>query len=110
MKYIWENPEIIKENKEDGHVIAMCYDDKGAAKNREKSPYKISLNGEWKFKWEKGIGGFPKEFTAADFDDSAWEDITIPGVWQLQKDYSKPWYMPIPSPTASALTRIKSPQ
>lgn len=109
MKYVWENPEIIKENKEDGHVIAMCYDDKGAAKNREKSPYKISLNGEWKFKWEKGIGGFPKEFTAADFDDSAWEDITIPGVWQLQKDYSKPWYYANSFPNCICVDKDKIP-
>ena len=23
MKYIWENPQIIKENKQDGHALAL---------------------------------------------------------------------------------------
>lgn len=92
MKYVWENPEIIKENKEDGHVIAFCYNDKSKAKKRDNTPYKISLNGEWKFKWEKGIASFPEEYRKKDFDDTTWENITVPGVWQLQKDYSKPWY------------------
>ena len=35
MKYIWENPEIIKENKEDGHVIAFPYEKGDSAAKRE---------------------------------------------------------------------------
>lgn len=92
MKYIWENPEIIKENKEDGHTLALSYPDKKAAIARVDTPYKISLNGTWKFKWEIGVPSLPLEYTYARFDDSEWEDITVPGVWQFQKDYSKPWY------------------
>lgn len=41
MKYIWENPEIIKENKEDGHVLALCYAD--AASRFQESPRRISF-------------------------------------------------------------------
>ena len=92
MKYIWENPEIIKENKEDGHAIAMCYDRADSAAKRADSPYKMSLNGQWKFHWEKGVAELPTKFREPDFDDAEWEDITIPGVWQMQKDYTKPWY------------------
>ena len=92
MKYIWENPKIIKENKEDGHVLALCYDKADSAAKREVSPYKISLNGQWKFFWYKGVAELPSKFKRADFDDSSWEDITVPGVWQFQKDYTKPYY------------------
>ncbi|MDD6011745.1 MAG: glycoside hydrolase family 2 TIM barrel-domain containing protein [Oscillospiraceae bacterium] len=92
MKYIWENPAIIKENKEDGHALALCYDKADAAAKREKSPYKLSLSGKWKFYWLKGSGSLPEKFRSPDFDDSDWEDITVPGVWQFQKDYTKPWY------------------
>ena len=92
MKYIWENPEIIKENKEDGHVLALCYDTADGAVKRDASPYKISLNGNWKFRWQTGVPAVNEEYTYAKFDDSAWEDITVPGVWQFQKDYTKPWY------------------
>ena len=41
MKYIWENPEIIKENKEDGHALALCYDTADSAAKRSTSPYKL---------------------------------------------------------------------
>lgn len=92
MKYIWENPEIIKENKEDGHMLALSYPDKQAAIARVETPYKITLNGQWKFMWKKGVAELPIEYTYARFDDSEWEEITVPGVWQFQKDYTKPWY------------------
>ena len=87
-----ENPEIIKENKEDGHVIALPYDNRKAAVARAENPNKLSLNGQWKFMWKKGVPELPAEYTYAMFDDSAWEEITVPGVWQFQKDYSSPWY------------------
>ena len=92
MKYIWENPEIIKENKEDGHVIALSYDNRKAAVARAENPNKLTLNGQWKFMWKKGVPELPAEYTYAMFDDSQWEEITVPGVWQFQKDYSSPWY------------------
>lgn len=92
MKYIWENPEIIKENKEDGHVLALSYDDKENAVARSASPYKLSLNGEWKFMWKIGAGAVDAQYTNESFDDSEWENITVPGIWQFQKDYTKPWY------------------
>ena len=72
MKYIWENPEIIKENKEDGHAIAMCYDRADSAAKRAESPYKMSLNGQWKFHWEKGVAELPTKFREPDFDDAEW--------------------------------------
>lgn len=92
MKQIWEDPKIIKENKEDGHVLAYAYSDKDSAVERQPSPYKISLNGEWKFLWKKGEYTVDDSVTSPDCDTSNWEDITVPGVWQLQKDYTKPWY------------------
>lgn len=109
MKYKWENPQIIKENKEDGHVLALCYDKADSAAKREASPFKVSLNGTWKFYWSKGVGELPEEFKAADYDDSKWEDITIPGVWQLQKDYTKPWYYANSFPNCISIEKSKIP-
>ena len=109
MKYIWENPEIIKENKEDGHSLALCYDTADSAAKRGASPYKLSLNGTWKFFWYKGVGSLPEKFRAADFDDSDWEDITIPGVWQFQKDYTKPWYYANSYPNCICVDKKKIP-
>ena len=109
MKYIWENPEIIKENKEDGHVLALCYDKADKAAKRQESPYKISLNGTWKFFWYKGVGELPAKYTKPDFDDRQWEDITIPGVWQFQKDYTKPWYYANSYPNCISIEKKKIP-
>lgn len=109
MKYIWEDPQVIKENKEDGHVIAMPFDSESSAVKRESSPYKLSLNGEWKFFWKKGVPELPKKFTYARFDDSEWETIDVPGVWQLQKDYTKPWYYANSYPNAISTDAKKIP-
>lgn len=109
MKYIWENPEIIKENKEDGHALALCYDTADAAAKRTASPYKLSLNGQWKFFWYKGVGSLPEKFRDPAFDDSDWEDITVPGVWQFQKDYSKPWYYANSFPNCISVDKKKIP-
>ena len=109
MKYIWENPEIIKENKEDGHAIAMCYDRADSAAKRAESPYKMSLNGQWKFHWEKGVAELPTKFREPDFDDAEWEEITVPGVWQMQKDYTKPWYYANSYPNCIGIEKSKIP-
>ena len=49
MKYIWENPQIIKENKQDGHALALPQKTAESATERKASPFKISMNGEWKY-------------------------------------------------------------
>ncbi len=92
MKYIWEDPLIVSENKEDGHVIALPYAAQADAVSCGETAFKQSLNGTWKFLWKKGVTELPQEVREKDFDDSAWEDIAVPGVWQFQKDYTKPWY------------------
>ena len=109
MKYIWENPEIIKENKEDGHVLALCYDKADNAAKRKDSPYKLSLNGTWKFSWLKGVVEMPERYREKDYDDSTWEDIQIPGVWQFQKDYTKPWYYANSYPNCISVDKAKIP-
>ena len=109
MKYIWENPEIIKENKEDGHVLALCYDKADNAAKRKDSPYKLSLNGTWKFSWLKGVVEMPERYREKDYDDSTWEDIQVPGVWQFQKDYTKPWYYANSYPNCISVDKAKIP-
>ena len=61
-KQLWENPQVIKINKEDGHVIAMPYDDVESALSGEESKYKQSLNGKWKFYWQLGLNNQPQNF------------------------------------------------
>lgn len=87
----WENPQIFKENKLDGHNLALPYDSDDEIKYGE-TKYKLSLNGAWKFRWQMGVDNQPADFEAESFDDSKWDDITVPSVWQMQ-GYGKPIYL-----------------
>jgi beta-galactosidase len=58
----WEDPRVFGLNKEPGHVLAMPYDDCGACIVKEPSPYKVSLNGLWKFSWVKNPSKRPMDF------------------------------------------------
>ena len=61
-KLYWEDSSVFKINKEDGHAIAMPYDDLESALSGEESRYKQSLNGMWKFYWQRGIKNQPEGF------------------------------------------------
>lgn len=76
--YYWENPAIIKENKEDAHVIALPYDSFEEALRRGESPYQKKLNGKWRFYWQMGVEGLPEQFQAENFDDSGWNETRYP--------------------------------
>lgn len=110
MKKIWENPAIIGENKEAPHAISLPYPDLDTQEKKIESPYKISLNGTWKFFFKKGEFDVGEEYTANDVDTSKWEDITVPGVWQMQKDYTKPYYFASSFPKAISTSKRKIPQ
>ena len=43
----------------------------------------LSLNGTWKFRYCGDPGDLTPGFEAAEFDDSGFDDITVPSCWQL---------------------------
>ena len=81
-KFRWEDPSIFKINKEDGHAIMMPYDSENEALSGKESKYKQSLNGKWKFYWQRGLKNQPENFQLVSFDDSHWDEINVPSVWQ----------------------------
>ena len=52
----------------------------------------MSLDGRWKFHWAKDPDSRPVDFYRDDFDVTHWDDITVPGNWQLQ-GFGKPIYV-----------------
>lgn len=78
--YDWENPAVFKRNKEDGHVIAFSYDNEADALNRATPATKMTLNGKWKFHWQRGLNNCPTDFYLDSFDPSFWRDIDVPSV------------------------------
>lgn len=81
----WENPSVIGINKEQYHTTLTLPSEK------ENHRQVVSLNGMWKFHWSKDPWFRPEEFYRADFDASAWDEIAVPGNWQMQ-GYGLPIY------------------
>ena len=107
-KFNWENPEIFKINKEDGHAIMMPFDSEKDALSAKESNYKQSLNGKWKFYWQRGLKNQPENFQLTSFDDSHWDEINVPSVWQTQ-GYSGPYYYASTFPKAFSRSKGKIP-
>lgn len=105
---IWEDPYIIKINKEDGHNNAPAYTDAASALALGEAPFRLSLNGVWKFHWQCDLRSFDRSYTAADFNDAGWDDMPVPSVWQLN-GYGKPIYLCSFYPSAISTDEKKIP-
>ena len=99
----WQDPLVISRNKEPGHATLMVYPDVATAlgasltADRTASPWRKSLNGQWKFAFAANPAAAPEGFYAADYDVSDWAEIAVPGNWQRQ-GYDKPVYVNVQYP------------
>lgn len=57
----------------------------------------ISLNGIWKFKYERNYSSVNERYVEEDFDCSSWEDIRVPAHIQME-GYDKPQYVNVQYP------------
>lgn len=104
---IWEDISVVNENKEAGHFLSMPFEKAPEEGVYAKSPYVISLNGDWKFKWcmgDKHEEGIEK----VSIDDSSWDTIKVPGVWQMA-GYGQPFYYAMNYPQAIGVAKSKMP-
>lgn len=77
----WQDPKIFEINR-----LPMT------ASFKTDQQQKLSLNGEWKFKFNESVSTRLKGFEAKDFDDSAWDNIPVPGMIELN-GYADPVYL-----------------
>lgn len=69
---------------------------------RRDEPYAHSLDGTWRFLLSPSVAEAPADCDAADYDDSAWDELTLPCHWVLEGEgkYGRPAYtninLPIP--------------
>jgi beta-galactosidase len=82
----WENPEIFGINKEPARATALPYsnEQQAIADVYSASPYYQSLDGTWKFNWHKKPADKPEGFYKTGYDVSKWDNIQVPGNWELQ--------------------------
>ena len=92
MKQRRDDAARIAERKLPGHSLALPCDESGEYAYGA-SPYKLSLDGQWRFLWQQDLSrGVNSTYTQPDFDDSAWDITPVPSVWQLE-GYGKPFYL-----------------
>ena len=97
-----QNQQKVGDYKEDAHATFIPYASVEAMKSDAAfnepwlTPQNAEtqlLNGEWKFKFVPGTQNGPgeSEFFAADYDDSAWDNIRVPLSWEMA-GYGTPVY------------------
>lgn len=90
----WKNPEINAVNRSPMHTNYFAYSSQEEASKGEKETSKnfMTLNGTWKFNWVKNADARPTEFYRTDFNDKGWDNMQVPGVWELN-GYGDPIYL-----------------
>ena len=89
----WENPAVFQINREPARAAFLPYADESSAIADEyiRSPWFLSLDGNWKFQWSPTPDQRPKDFYKTDFNVINWKEISVPSNWEL-KGYGIPIY------------------
>jgi beta-galactosidase len=83
---------MIAENKLPGANLALPFGETDAF-SYDDSPYRLNLNGIWKFHWQQGLqNGVASGLHAVELDETDWADMPVPSLWQLQ-GFGAPFYL-----------------
>ncbi|GAA0630468.1 glycoside hydrolase family 2 TIM barrel-domain containing protein [Streptomyces thermocarboxydovorans] len=90
---------VFRVGTEPPHATLMPYADADQAleADRTRSPYRLSLDGRWKFAHADRPDDRDPDFHRTDLDDSDWDTIPVPSCWQLH-GYDSPIYVNINYP------------
>ena len=91
----WQSQYSTGLNKLEPHAYVIPYSSVAALQQPggyEHSTYYMSLNGKWKFHWNRNPELRPKNFYQPDFAVQGWNDINVPGNWERQ-GYGLPIYV-----------------
>ena len=104
----WENLEVNSRNRMPAAAYVLPLASEQDAFNdalEVKTPYKISLNGEWKFNWVGDPTRRPTDFWKTDFNDLRWRSIDVPSCVEM-RGYGIPQYTNIRYPHKRAWPKI----
>ncbi|HWB97010.1 MAG TPA: glycoside hydrolase family 2 TIM barrel-domain containing protein, partial [Bryobacteraceae bacterium] len=81
----WDNPAIVHVGTERPHATMMVYPtvEMARAANPAASPWRLSLNGTWKFHGSVRPDQRPLDFYRPEFSDASWRDMPVPAAWQM---------------------------
>lgn len=82
----WQSPERLALNKLQprAHIFPFANADEARSVLPEGSQYFQSLDGTWKFHWSASPDQRPQGFFAKEYNVSDWDDIVVPGCWNVQ--------------------------
>ncbi|MBX3097742.1 MAG: DUF4981 domain-containing protein, partial [Fimbriimonadaceae bacterium] len=92
--YVWEDPNVVGINKLPPRATQWPFPEAASATKAESkadSPWVMSLNGEWKFRWAGSPDQRPVGFHESRFEDRDWRNIPVPGCWETN-GYGVPIY------------------
>ena len=95
----WHDAGVNAVNRAPMHTDYFAYEspELAARGERESSAYYMSLNGLWKFNWVRHADARPTGFWRTDYNDRAWGEMPVPGVWEMN-GYGDPQYVNIGYP------------
>src|SRR3954464_5620746 len=81
----WNDPAVYAWGDEPAHATLMPYAtvEQALHADRSDTPFRRSLDGDWRFRWFPDPGSRLSGFYALDVDDSGWDSIPVPSSWQL---------------------------
>lgn len=81
----WHDMEVNEVNRFKLHTNFFAYNSVEEAQkgNMYQSTNYLSLEGKWKFNWVENADQRPTDFFKADFNDSSWGDMIVPGIWEV---------------------------
>ena len=90
----WEDQTVFQINREEPRAHFFPFESEALALKNDKSlsNYFQSLNGAWKFHFAKDPAQKAIGFEKIDHDVSSWENINVPGHWEMQ-GWSVPIYL-----------------
>ena len=100
----WENFAVNSRNRLPPRVYSMPLADESAALTdalEPETPWKLSLDGEWKFNWVGDPSRRPLDFFDPAFDDSRWSTIDVPSCVEM-RGYGSPGYTNVRYPFRNA--------
>jgi beta-galactosidase len=97
-----EDPGKFALNQEPGHTPLVPFASVSEALENDwsKSVGFLPLNGLWKFKWSENPDLSPLDFYTEKFNDSKWDNIIVPGNWEMQ-GYGDPVFRNVSQPFVS---------
>ncbi|MFI8089680.1 glycoside hydrolase family 2 TIM barrel-domain containing protein [Streptomyces sp. NPDC086080] len=107
----WNDFGVFTLNTQPPHTTLMPYADvrQALAGDRTRSPYRLSLDGTWKFAYADRPEDRDPDFHRTDTDDSHWDTVPVPSVWQLH-GHDFPVYLNITYPYGGPNGRGEEPR